>query len=219
MAEVEASLSQIEMPDGLSLVYGGEYEEQKKSQRELAMGLILAILLVYMVMAAQFESFTQPFIIMFAIPFATIGVLGIMTITDTTVSVQSILGIIVLVGIAVNNAIVLVDYINLLRREKGMDLHSAVEEGGRRRLRPILMTSLTTTLALVPMAIGFGSGGELQAPMARVVIGGLISSTLITLLFIPVLYTSVEEFLDRRRARRKDRLQRMVESDPQLSAK
>jgi HAE1 family hydrophobic/amphiphilic exporter-1 len=139
---------------------------------------------------------------MFSIPFAIIGVLGMLWMTNTTMSVQSILGIVVLVGIVVNNAIVLVDYINLLRRKQGLSLHEAVEEGGRRRLRPIIMTTLTTTLALVPMAIGFGSGGELQAPMARVVIGGLLTSTLITLLFVPVLYTSIEELLERRREQR-----------------
>ncbi len=201
MAEVEKSMREIPMPDGFSLVYGGEYEEQKKSHRELMLGLALAILLVYMVMAAQFESFLQPFIIMFSIPFATIGVLGILWITDTTLSVQSILGVIVLVGIVVNNAIVLVDYINMLRHKQGMPLHEAVEEGGRRRLRPIIMTTLTTTLALVPMAIGVGSGSELQAPMARVVIGGLLTATLVTLVVIPVLYTTLEEALDRRRLR------------------
>ncbi len=199
MAEVESSLQSISLPDDFSLVYGGEYEEQKKSHRELIFGLVLAILLVYMVMAGQFESMIQPFVIMFSIPFATIGVLGMLWMTHTTISVQSILGIVVLVGIVVNNAIVLVDYINLLRRKQGLPLHEAVEEGGRRRLRPIIMTTLTTTLALVPMAIGLGSGGELQAPMARVVIGGLLTSTLITLLFVPVLYTTIEELLDRRR--------------------
>jgi HAE1 family hydrophobic/amphiphilic exporter-1 len=219
MQDVEASLSSIPMPDGFSIVYGGEYEEQQKSHRDLAMGLALAILLVYMVMAAQFESLIQPFVIMFASPFATIGILGILWLTKTSLSIQSILGIIVLVGIVVNNAIVLVDYINLLRRRK-MPLHEAVEEGGRRRLRPIIMTTLTTTLALSPMAIGMGSGGELQAPMARVVIGGLLTSTLITLVFVPVLYTTLEEVLESGGFWRKNRTA-LTDGDPgdALSAK
>ena len=202
MKDVERELRAIDMPPDFTLNYGGEYEEQQKSFRELVMGIILAIVLVYMVMAAQFESMTQPLIIMFAIPFATIGVLLMLWTTGTTMSVQSMLGIIVLVGIVVNNAIVLVDFINGMRREQGIELHEAVEQGGRRRLRPILMTTLTTTLALVPMAMGLGSGGELQAPMARVVIGGMLTSTLITLVLIPILYTSFEEFLERRRQKK-----------------
>lgn len=204
MADIQKELAPLEKskPKDFSLIYGGEYEDQQKSYQELAVGLTLAILLIYMVMAAQFESFLHPLIIMFAIPFGGIGVLLSLIITDTTVNIQSILGIIMLAGIVVNNAIVLVDYINLLRREQNMGLEEAVEEAGRRRLRPILMTTLTTTLALVPMAIGFGAGGEIQAPMARVVIGGLLTSTLITLVFVPTLYTTVEEALEKFRARR-----------------
>ncbi len=199
MRDVEVELGAIQLPQDFALVYGGEYEEQQKSYREMTLGLLLAVLLVYMVMAAQFESFVYPLIIMFAIPFASIGVLLSLFITGTTISVQSILGVIMLVGIVVNNAIVLVDYINLQRREKGLSLLEAVEQGARRRLRPILMTTLTTALALVPMALGLGSGGELQAPMARVVIGGLLTSTLITLVLIPILYASVEGWFERRR--------------------
>lgn len=199
MREVEAELSGIRLPQDFALVYGGEYEEQQKSYRELMLGLMLAVLLVYMVMAAQFESFVHPLIIMFAIPFAAIGVLLSLFITGTTVSVQSILGVIMLVGIVVNNAILLVDCINLLRRERKLSLLEAVEQGGLRRLRPILMTTFTTALALVPMALGLGSGGELQAPMARVVIGGILTSTLITLILIPILYASVEQWFERRR--------------------
>jgi HAE1 family hydrophobic/amphiphilic exporter-1 len=197
MPRVERELAEIDVPDDFSIYHGGEYEEQQKSYRELMLGLVLAVLLVYMVMAAQFESFVHPFIIMFSIPFASIGVIGALYITDTPVSVQSILGIIMLAGIVVNNAIVLVDYINMLRREKGLALEEAIEEGGRRRLRPILMTTLTTVLALVPMAFGVGSGGEMQAPMARVVIGGMLTSTLITLIFVPVLYAVVARTLEK----------------------
>jgi HAE1 family hydrophobic/amphiphilic exporter-1 len=190
------------LPAGFTLEYGGEYEDQQRSQRELAVTLVLAIVLVYMVMAAQFESLVHPLIIMFAMPFGAIGVLLILLITKTSVNVQSMLGAIMLAGIVVNNAIVLIDYINMLRRTKGVALREAVEQGGRRRLRPILMTTLTTVLALTPMSIGLGAGGELQAPMARVVIGGLLTSTLITLVFVPTLYTMVEEFRERRTTRR-----------------
>ncbi len=197
MPAIERALDSIELPPDFTIYHGGEYEEQQKSYQQLSMGLILAVLLVYMVMAAQFESFVHPMIIMFAIPFASIGVIGALYITDTSVSVQSILGIIMLAGIVVNNAIVLVDYINLLRREQGMSVEDAIEEGGKRRLRPIIMTTLTTVLALVPMAFGLGSGGEMQAPMARVVIGGMLTSTLITLIFVPVLYASVARALEK----------------------
>jgi hydrophobic/amphiphilic exporter-1 (mainly G- bacteria), HAE1 family len=217
MVEVEKRLSAIQMPEGFTLDYGGEYEDQQESYAQLMMGLLLALLLVYMVMAAQFESFIQPFVIMFSIPFASIGVLLILWLTGTSVNVQSFLGIIVLVGIVVNNAIVLVDYTNLLRREQGIELREAIELSGRRRLRPILMTTLTTVLALVPMALGFGSGGELQAPMARVVIGGLLTSTLVTLLLVPVVYVTVEEGIARLRRRSTDVSDRNTSADTQYA--
>jgi HAE1 family hydrophobic/amphiphilic exporter-1 len=193
MSDLQELLRQITLPRGFSFVYGGEYEDQQESFRELAMALALAVLLVYMVMASQFESLIHPLIIMFSIPFAVIGVILVLVLTGTTLSVQGLMGVIMLAGIVVNNAIVLVDYVNMLRRSKGMELHEAVEEGGRRRLRPILMTTLTTCLALTPMAIGLGEGSELQAPMARVVIGGLLASTMITLVLIPTVYTIIEE--------------------------
>ncbi len=155
--------------------------------------LVLAIVLVYMVMAAQFESFRDPLVILFSIPLAAVGVILVLFLTNTTFNIQAFIGVIMLAGIVVNNAIVLVDYTNLLRRRDGLQLRHAVELAGRRRLRPILMTTLTTVLAMVPMALGIGEGGEVQAPMARVVIGGLLASTLITLIVIPILYTTVEE--------------------------
>jgi HAE1 family hydrophobic/amphiphilic exporter-1 len=128
-----------------------------------------------------------------------VGVILILFLTNTTFNIQAFIGIIMLAGIVVNNAIVLVDYINLLRRRDGLPLRQAVELAGRRRLRPILMTTLTTVLAMVPMALGIGEGGEVQAPMARVVIGGLTASTLITLIFIPTLYTILEELTGRKK--------------------
>jgi HAE1 family hydrophobic/amphiphilic exporter-1 len=193
MQDVQELLREITLPREFSFIYGGEYEDQIEAYRELGMAFVLAVVLVYMVMASQFESLIHPLIIMFSIPFAAIGVVLALLITGTTVNVQGLMGGIMLAGIVVNNAIVLIDYINMLRRKHGTELREAVEEGGRRRLRPILMTTLTTCLALTPMAIGLGEGSELQAPMARVVIGGLAVSTLITLILIPTIYTIIEE--------------------------
>jgi len=155
--------------------------------------LILAVLLVYAVMASQYESLRDPFIIMFSVPVAGIGVVLSLLLTGTSFSMQAYIGIIMLAGIVVSNAILLVDYINTLRRRDGMPIREAVELGGRTRLRPILMTSIATMLGLVPMAIGIGEGGELQAPLARVVIGGLLTSTLVTLVLVPAVYTLFEE--------------------------
>jgi HAE1 family hydrophobic/amphiphilic exporter-1 len=152
----------------------------------------LALVLVYMVMACQYESLRDPFVVMFSVPMAAIGVLLMLFLTGTTLNIQSFIGCIMLGGIVVNNAILLVDTINLLRRRDGLPLREAIEEAGRRRLRPILMTTLTTLLALTPMALGIGEGGAEQAPMARAVIGGLASSTLITLIFVPVVYSLFE---------------------------
>ena len=147
---------------------------------------------VYMVMASLYESLRDPFIVMFSVPLAVIGVILMLLLTNTTFNVQSYIGCIMLGGIVVNNAILLVDHINLLRRRDGMPLREAIEEAGRRRLRPILMTAMTTMLALTPLAIGVGEGGEAQAPMARAVIGGLLSSTLITLVVVPTVYAVFE---------------------------
>jgi HAE1 family hydrophobic/amphiphilic exporter-1 len=156
-----------------------------------------------MVMAAQFESLRDPFIILFSIPLAAIGVTLILVLTKTNFNMQGFLGVIILLGIVVNNAIVLIDYTNLLIREHGAPLREAVVTAGRRRLRPILMTTATTVLGLLPMSFGFGEGGELQAPLARVVIGGLTSSTLITLVIIPIIYYTLEGRSEK--ARQKER--------------
>lgn len=200
--ELQNAVSQISVPEGYSILLGGESAEQSKAFRQLLVGLILAIVLVYMVMASLFESLLHPFVMLLAIPFALIGIILSLVLTGTTLNINSFLGTIVLVGVVVNNAIVLVDYINLLRREQGMELLAAVTEAGRRRLRPILMTTLTTSLALFPVALGLGEGSETQAPLARVVVGGLLSSTLITLVFIPCLYVTLETFLARRAEKR-----------------
>jgi HAE1 family hydrophobic/amphiphilic exporter-1 len=190
---VQNRLGQIRVPPDFAVGFGSEVEEQERAFRQLQLMLILAIVLVYAVMASQYESFRDPFIIMFSIPVAAIGVVLMLWITDTAFSLQAYIGVIMLAGIVVSNAILLVDYTNTLRRRDNMDLRDAVELAGRTRLRPILMTSIATMLGLVPMAIGVGEGGELQAPLARVVIGGLLASTMVTLVLVPAVYTLFEE--------------------------
>jgi HAE1 family hydrophobic/amphiphilic exporter-1 len=190
---VQARLGQVRVPPDFAVGFGPELEEQARSFAQLRLVLILAVLLVYAVMASQYESLRDPFIIMFSVPVAGIGVVLSLLLTGSSFSMQAYIGIIMLAGIVVSNAILLVDYINTLRRRDNLPLREAVELGGRTRLRPILMTSIATMLGLVPMAIGIGEGGELQAPLARVVIGGLLTSTLVTLVLVPAVYTLFEE--------------------------
>ncbi len=190
VSRIRADLAQLPTPDGFSIVYSGEYEEQQKAQRDFILAIVMALILIYMVMAGQFERFLDPLIVMCSVPLAIVGVVPVIILTGDTLNMQSVMGLVMLIGIVVNNAIVLVDYINLLRREQNMNLTEAIVEAGRLRLRPILMTALTTILGLLPMALGFGVGAEIQASLARVVIGGLLASTLITLLLIPLVYVS-----------------------------
>jgi len=192
ISDIREKLKTIPVPRDFLILFSGDYEEQQKAFHELLFGLILALMLVYMVMASLYESLRDPFVVMFSIPLAAIGVILILFLTNTTFNVQSYIGCIMLGGIVVNNAILLVDYTNLLRRRDKMPLREAIEEAGRRRLRPILMTATTTIFALIPLALGLQEGGEAQAPMARAVIGGLLSSTLITLVIIPVVYSVFE---------------------------
>ncbi|GAB5409509.1 MAG: efflux RND transporter permease subunit [Balneolaceae bacterium] len=197
---IRSELVNINLPDGYSIVFSGEYEEQQKAARDFQLSILLALVLIYMVMAGQFERFLDPLVVMFSVPLAIIGVVPTLLLTNTTLNIQSLMGIIMLIGIVVNNAIVLVDYINLMRREKGLKVTEAVIEAGRLRLRPILMTTLTTILGLLPLAIGFGAGAEIQASLARVVIGGLTASTLVTLVFIPVVYITADKVMERVKA-------------------
>jgi hydrophobic/amphiphilic exporter-1 (mainly G- bacteria), HAE1 family len=195
-------LADMPMPDGFSLYFGGEYEEQQQAQRDFLLAILTAIVLIYMVMAAQFERFVDPLIVMAAVPVAAVGIVPTMLLTGTTFNLQSLMGVVMLVGIVVNNSIVLVDCINLLRREEGMGVREAVIEAGRLRLQPILMTTLTTILGLLPLSFAIGAGSELQAALARVVMGGLTASTIITLVLIPVIYVMVADFAARRAERR-----------------
>jgi len=187
--DVVERLSRIPKRPGYVISLGADYQEQQKAFRELMISFLLAVILVYMVMACQFDSLRDPLVVMFSVPFAAIGVILMLFLTRTTLNLQSFIGCIMLAGIVVNNAILLVDHTNLLRQRDGMELNAAIAEAGRRRLRPILMTALTTCLALIPLAIGLGEGGEAQAPMARAVIGGLLSSTFITLILVPLVYS------------------------------
>jgi len=189
---IQARIKDVPVPDGFSVVFGGEYQQQEEAASDFNLTIIMALLLIYMVMAGQFERFIDPLIVMFSVPLALIGVVPALVLTGTTINIQSLMGLIMLVGIVVNNAIVLVDYINLLRRDEGKDVLHAVIDAGKLRLRPILMTTLTTVLGLMPMALGIGPGAEIQASLARVVIGGLTASTLVSLLLIPTIYLIVD---------------------------
>ncbi len=188
------------LSEGFSLIFSGEYQEQQEAQADFNLSIIMALILIYMVMAAQFERFLDPLIVMVAVPMSIIGVVPTLLLTGTTLNMQSLMGIIMLVGIVVNNAIVLVDYINLMRREQNLGIRDAVIQSGKLRLRPILMTTGTTVLGMLPLAFGAGAGGEIQAALARSVIGGLLVSTMITLILIPVTYISINSFLDRFRS-------------------
>ena len=197
---VRAALAGLELPSGFTILYGGQYEEQIAARRDFTIAIIMALVLVYMLMAAQFERFFDPLIVMLAVPMALIGVVPTLLLTGTTLNIQSVMGLVMLIGIVVNNAIVLVDAINLLRRERQMGAADAIIEAGRLRLRPILITTATTVLGLVPLALGLGVGGEIQASLARVVIGGLLASTLVTLILIPVTYSTVANWVALSRA-------------------
>jgi HAE1 family hydrophobic/amphiphilic exporter-1 len=186
--DVQALLNQIPRPVGYDLKVAGNFEEQQKAFKELIISLVLALVLVYMVLACQYESFRDPLVVMFSVPLAAVGVLITLFITSTTLNVQSYIGCIMLGGIVVNNAILLVDQAGRLVQD-GIDTRNALIEAGRRRLRPILMTTLTTILGLMPLALGIGEGSEAQAPLARAVVGGLTGSTLITLVLIPAVYS------------------------------
>ncbi|MBU1240956.1 efflux RND transporter permease subunit, partial [Myxococcota bacterium] len=204
--DVETMLKTVKTPEGFSIQLAGAREEQNESFSLLMLAMGLGALLVYFVMAAQFESLRDPFIILFTIPFAMMGALWSFVISGQTLSMLSFVGLIMLVGIVVNNGIVLVDYINILRA-RGMGVIEAVMQGGTSRLRPVLMTTITTIIGMIPLSQSTGEGSEMWVAMATVVIGGLIVSTFITLFFVPIMYTFFElghqRRIDRKLARRK----------------
>lgn len=189
--EVQAMLAEAALPAGVSVEVLGQSEEMRESLASMQFTMILAVFLVYLVMASQFESLLHPLVILVTVPLALVGAVLALFLAGMTVNVVAFIGAIMLVGIVVNNAIVLIDLINKLRSD-GAELYDAILTASEARLRPILMTTLTTALGLLPMALGFGEGSEIRAPMAVTVIGGLISSTLLTLVVIPVVYTLVD---------------------------
>src|SRR6266536_533603 len=195
--DIDDKLKALPTPPGFTFQLGGQIQQQREAFGSLKFTSVLAIILVYMVMASQFRSLLDPFIIMFSVPLGMIGVVWALFLTRTTLNVTSFMGIIMMVGIVVSNGVLLVEYMNELRRQ-GLPLREAVVKGGRTRLRPILMTSLTTLVGLLPMALGIGTGSEANAPLARAVIGGLAVSTALTLLLIPTLYVMLEERFPRR---------------------
>ncbi|MBX3348109.1 MAG: efflux RND transporter permease subunit [Nitrospira sp.] len=195
-SDLESAFSELQLPAGFSIRLAGQIQQQRETFQGMQFAIILSLLLVYMVMAAQFKSLIDPFIIMFAVPMGLPGVILILFLTDTTLSTASLMGIIMMFGIVVSNGVLLVDYTNVLRR-RGTLLQNAVVTAARTRLRPILMTSLATIFGLLPMAIGLGTGGETNAPLARAVVGGLTVSTLLTVFLIPTLYMILEEWVPR----------------------
>ena len=197
-ADLEAGFAKIQLPAGFSIKLAGQIQQQRETFEGLIFATVLALILVYMVMAAQFKSLIDPFVIMFAVPMGFPGVILILFLTNTTLSTTSMMGIIMMLGIVVSNGVLLVDYTNVLRR-KGRELHDAAITAARTRLRPILMTSLATVAGLLPMAIGWGTGGETNAPLARTVVGGLSVSTILTLFLVPTIYVILEERFPRQK--------------------
>jgi HAE1 family hydrophobic/amphiphilic exporter-1 len=190
--DIRRQMVTIDLPPGVSIEWGGAVEEQRKAFRDLTLLLILAIILVYMVMAGEFEDFVDPLIIMFSVPFAFVGVIWAFVLTVTPLNLMSFIGVIMLMGIVVKNAIVLVDYTKQLR-ERGQKLMEAVVTAGRTRLRPVLMTSLTTIFGMVPLALSRGEGSEVWNALGITVIGGLLVSSLVTLILVPLVYSLVHQ--------------------------
>jgi HAE1 family hydrophobic/amphiphilic exporter-1 len=187
--EVQKIIDETEMPAGVMVQISGAIQDQMESFMDIALLMVISLILVYLIMASQFESLKMPFIIMFSIPFAFSGVAIALFLTNTTLSVISGIGAVMLIGIVVKNAIVLVDFINLMR-ERGNEMYEAIAISGRSRLRPVIMTSATTILGMLPLAMSKGAGSELWSPMGVAVIGGLVFSTLVTLVLVPVVYAA-----------------------------
>jgi len=186
--DIEEKISKLALPPGITLDFGGEVEEQGKAFGDLFLLLMVGLILVYMVMVSQFESLKTPFIIFFSIPFAFIGVAWALFLTHSTLNLMSFMAMIMLIGVVVNNAIVLVDYTNIVRA-RGLSLLEAVKQAGRHRLRPVLMTSFSTIFGMLPLALSRGQGSEMWQPFGITAIGGLLVSTFVTLILVPIVYT------------------------------
>lgn len=206
LAEIaKDALDQTELPQGITTELAGTYQDQQESFADLALLMVLILILVFIVMASQFESFVYPFVIIFSIPFALTGVLLGLSVTGTPLGLMAMLGLVLLIGIVVKNGIVLIDY-TILLRERGHTVEESVVMAGRSRLRPILMTTITTVLGMIPLAIGKGEGAEMWNPLGMTVAWGLTFSTIITLLLIPMLYASFARYGEKRRARKQRKL-------------
>ena len=205
---IKAEIANIPVPAGIMVDVGGAYEDLMESMSDLMMLLLVSLILVYIVMASQFESLKMPLIIMASIPFSFTGVILALIITKSTLSVIAMLGAIMLVGIVVKNAIVLVDMTNLMR-DRDLELDEAIVRAGRSRLRPVLMTTATTILGMLPLALSSGEGSEIWSPMGISVIGGLTFSTAVTLVIVPVIYRYVVRRSERRKLRETEELEFM----------
>jgi hydrophobic/amphiphilic exporter-1 (mainly G- bacteria), HAE1 family len=192
-ALIQARIDALEVPNGYTITLGGETEEVAETMGYVVEAILLAVILIFLILASQFESFTQPFAIMLSLPLSLIGVLLALLVTNDTLNMMSMIGVIMLMGLVTKNAILLVDNANE-RRALGTDRYTSLVEAGQVRLRPIMMTTLAMIFGMIPIALGMGEGGGFRAPMARAVIGGLITSTLLTLVVVPVAYTYFDDF-------------------------
>jgi len=214
VSDIQDKLKTVSIPSDVIVEIGGTAEDQQESFRYLGLAVLAGIILVYMVMASQFESLLDPFIIMVTVPLSFIGVALALFITNTTLSLMALIGMLILVGIVVNNGIVLVDFTNILRREQGKELFEAALEAGRTRMRPVLMTALTTIFGMLPLALGLGESGETWAPLARAVMGGLTTATILTLVAVPVTYTVFESLALRFHSWRERRQMKLQPAEP-----
>ena len=204
-AQITAGIAALDLPDGVTVRVGGVSQQQSESFSQLGLAMVVAIFVVYLIMVATFGSLLQPLILLVSIPFAATGALGLSLITDTPLGVPSMIGLLMLIGIVVTNAIVLIDLINQ-KRKAGASVEESIRQGARLRVRPIVMTALATVFALIPMGLGLtGGGGFISKPLAVIVIGGLISSTLLTLILVPVLYDVLETWREKQAKRSHER--------------
>jgi HAE1 family hydrophobic/amphiphilic exporter-1 len=206
---VKKASADLTMAPGYRIILGGETEAMEESFGYMAEALVLAILFVYLILAAQFESFIDPLAIMLSLPLSLVGMAGMLLLTRDTVNMMSLIGLILLMGLVTKNAILLVDYTKVLR-SRGMERREAIITAGRTRLRPIMMTTLAMIFGMLPLALALGAGSEMRAPMARAVIGGLITSTFLTLLVVPVVYSLLDDFSQWFR-RRRERIREITE--------
>ena len=193
MEKIRGIADKLNMAPGYRVSFSGEAEDMVETFTYMAEALLLAVIFVYLILAAQFESFIEPFSIMFSLPLSVVGMAAMLYLTRDSISIMSLIGLIMLMGLVTKNAILLIDYAKILRAG-GMSRREAIITAGRTRLRPIMMTTLAMIFGMLPLSLGLGAGAEMRAPMARAVVGGLITSTLLTLLVVPVMYSILDDF-------------------------